>query len=485
MIDIAANPAPGINLVGFLEADIGLGEVARKVGRSLEHAGVPFAPIVYRRPPSREGSDDPPVSGVATYDTNIVCLNPDYLHPFLEEVGADFFARYTIGVWLWETSVLRPEDRKGAWFVDEVWVPSEYVRQAVAEAVDVPVHVVPLPIEEPQPTGLDRTQLGLPDRFIFLYVFDFLSAERKNPAAVVEAFASEFAPDEGPVLVLKSVNGRERKPHLLDALQRAAADRPDILIRDGRVSAGERDAYVAACDCYVSLHRSEGFGLTLAEAMAYGKPAIATGYSGNLEFMSEENAYLVPYRLVPVPEQWWAYAPGATWAEPDVYGAAPLMRTVYENGTAVRSRADRGREELLLRFSLERVEAVLAGRLQHLVVDGVPTSRVLRAEVRPTLLRMSQALSRDLLARLDRGSGSSLASYLRQLLYRGLWPYFEDQRRFEESVLDALSAMQRAMDDLRETIVLREASPSTFELNEANGTLEVRERRDQRLNSDG
>ena len=106
----------------------------------------------------------------------------------------------------------------------------------------------------------------------------------------------------------------------------------NLLVLDGCVSADERDSFLAACDCYVSLHRSEGFGLTMSEAMALGKPVVATGYSGNLEFMNAGNSHLVPYRLVTVPPGWWAHAPGAEWAEPDVEAAGRLMRDVYEHG---------------------------------------------------------------------------------------------------------------------------------------------------------
>ena len=176
-------PTPGVNLIGFLEADIGLGEVARKLVRAFEHAGIPLSRIVYRRPPSGEGWDEAPVSGEARYDTNVVCINADQLPPFLDAAGVGLFSgRHTIGVWFWETNVLRDADRRGALLVDEVWVASEYVRQVIAAAVAVPTHVVPLPIEAPAAPALTRAQLGLPEGFLFLYAFDFLSAERKNPS---------------------------------------------------------------------------------------------------------------------------------------------------------------------------------------------------------------------------------------------------------------------------------------------------------------
>jgi glycosyltransferase involved in cell wall biosynthesis len=232
--------------------------------------------------------------------------------------------------------------------VDEVWTATEYVAGIVrtAAAGRTPVFTVPLPLLAPTVSSVTREQLGVPaDRFVFLFVFDFLSVmERKNPLGAIEAFCAAFAPGEGPVLVLKSING-EACVSPLERLRRAAAHRSDILIRDGYVGADEKNALLAACDCYVSLHRAEGLGLTLAEAMALGKPAIATGYSGNRHFMNAENSFLVEYGLTSASGDCGPYPPGARWAEPDLAHAARLMRAVYqhpgEGEAAGRTRARR------------------------------------------------------------------------------------------------------------------------------------------------
>ena len=165
---------------------------------------------------------------------------------------------------------------------------------------------------------------------------------RKNPIGLVEAFRLAFEPGSGPVLVLKSINA-ERCPQDLSALREAAAGHPDIQLSDAYVTQEHMQALTAACDCYVSLHRSEGFGLGLAEAMAYGKPTIATGYSGNRAFMDESNSYLVSYQPAPVPPDAGPYLEGMTWADPDVEDAARLMREVVENPDEAHERAERGR----------------------------------------------------------------------------------------------------------------------------------------------
>jgi glycosyltransferase involved in cell wall biosynthesis len=442
---IPERPLPGVNLVGYLEGESGLGEVARRLGSALERADVPFSAISYRRTPSRqEHRPGLRLADEAPYDTNLVCLNADILAAFAADVGIAFFAnRYSIGVWFWETNVFRAEDRAAARFLDEIWVASDYVRRAIGPEVDIPVHVVPVPVEPPAGPFLSRSELGLPDGFTFLFLFDFVSAERKNPLGVVEAFIRAFSPGEGPTLVLKCINGRERKPKQLQELVDAVGRRTDILVRDAYVPALERDSYVAACDCYVSLHRSEGFGLTLTEAMACGKPVIATGYSGNLEFMSEETSYLVPYRLVEIPDTWWAYARNARWAEPDLDAAAELMRRVSADPVASHLRGELGRRDVLARHAPDLAAAAVG--------DGIERSRTRRRlgpDVRAQVAQAALVLARPVGDALRGGPWWSPLALVRRALARLLWPHLTEQRSLQSALFDALVAGGRKLADL-------------------------------------
>jgi glycosyltransferase involved in cell wall biosynthesis len=441
VIQAASQPTPGINLIGFLSAESGLGEVARRLVGALERTDIPFVAIDYGATASRR--EHPlrfDTTSEAPYDTTIVCVNADELPSLVERTGVELFARsYTIGVWFWETSVFRSSDRRSFVYVDEVWVPSMYVRDVVAREAEVPVLVMPIPVDAPSPASVSKGDLHLPPGFVFLSILDLVSAERKNPRDTIAAFTRAFEPAEGPTLVVKTINGRERKPSILAELAAAASGRPDVVVRDGYVSVEERDALVAACDCFVSLHRSEGYGLTLAEAMAFGKPVLATGYSGNLEFMDPDASYLVPYELVPVPTGWWAHAPGAMWAQPDVEAAAEAMRQVYGHPETARVVGSRAREQILARYSPERTAELIRERFAS---ARARIRRDASADFRASLLRAASEVRRGVA--LGASDGAGAAGVLRRATLRLLWPHLEEQHAFDQEVVEALARLERS-----------------------------------------
>ena len=218
------------------------------------------------------------------------------LPTFADQAGPGFFFdRYSIGLWWWEINEFPERFSRSFEPLDEVWVGSHFVADAISAVSPVPVVKVTMPVSMPEIEEFDRGDLGLPEGFVFLFVFDYHSVfERKNPLALVEAFEQAFPEGSGASLVLKSINS-EHHPEEHGRLIEAARDHRDIHVVDRYVTAAEKNAMFAGCDCYVSLHRSEGFGNTLAEAMYLGKPVIATGYSGNMEFMTPQNSYPVDY----------------------------------------------------------------------------------------------------------------------------------------------------------------------------------------------
>jgi glycosyltransferase involved in cell wall biosynthesis/2-polyprenyl-3-methyl-5-hydroxy-6-metoxy-1,4-benzoquinol methylase len=363
----------GLNIAGYFRAELGIGEAARLLVSAVEAAGIPYSTITTNTGAlSRQAHEfGAHPEGVAPYDVNLVCVNADMTPRFARDMGPEFYeGRHTVGYWFWE--VERFPSRLHAAFdaVDEVWTATDFVADTLRQAGRKPVFTVPVPLTGARKSPpMTRDRLGLPDRFLFLFSFDFLSIfERKNPLAVVRAFARAFDPDSGPVLLIKTINGHIRLGDL-ERLRAEIGDRPDVRLLDAYYTAADRDALVASCDCYVSLHRSEGLGLTMAEAMAAGKPVIATGYSGNMQFMTAANSYPVDYVLAPVPANCDPYPEGAAWADPDLEHAARLMRGVYTQPQEAAARGRRARVEIAERHGVEASASAIAQRLEAIRRD--------------------------------------------------------------------------------------------------------------------
>ncbi len=295
---------------------------------------------------------------------------------FAREIGPRFFKdRYTVGYWFWELDHFPATMHAAFDHVDEVWTASRFVEHAIGAIGRRPVYRIPLPVPVPVCSPhVTRNSLRLPDRFMFLYMFDFFSVfERKNPLGLIDAFERAFRPNEGPILVLKTINGTSRLNDL-ERIRAAARRRPDIFVIDGYYSERGKNSILNLSDCYVSLHRSEGLGLTIAEAMALEKPVIATGYSGNLEFMTPENSYLVDYVVGEVPAECHPYPPGTSWAEPDLDQAAALMRRVVDAPLEAARKAARGRHDILTKHDVHSSALRLTERINQIRQSRQPAA---------------------------------------------------------------------------------------------------------------
>jgi glycosyltransferase involved in cell wall biosynthesis len=362
----AAAATPAVNVAGYFRAELGIGVAARSLLSALEAAGIPFNTISFDATANRQSHPFADrAAGVGAADLNIVCVNPDQLSLFAEQTGPELRqGRYTIGVWFWEVEDF-PRSFHGAFnYVDEIWVASDFMRETFLKVSPKPVFKFRLPVLTPQvDPSLSRRDLGLPDKFVFLFSFDLLSVlERKNPVGLIKAFTAAFPKADGPALIIKTINGDKRCLEM-EKLRYAVRDRSDITLMDGYLSPIENRTLTALSDCYVSLHRSEGFGLTIAEAMGLGKPAIATAYSGNLEFMTSENSYLCPTRRSEVGPEREPYPADSHWSEPDLEAAAGLLRHVYDHQAEAQARGLRAAEDIRVLHTPEVSGLVIRQRL--------------------------------------------------------------------------------------------------------------------------
>ena len=326
---------PGINVIGYIASDSGLGDFTRRLYRSLDEAGEPVSGLHYGRTASPIAGDVPDLTTDVGHDVNLLTVHGDQMRFFADDHGAAVFpGRRSIGYWFWELSELTPRVIQSIDMVDEVWAATEFVADAYRRVTDKPVRVVPVPVPEPERSSVTRADLGLPDdRFVFLVTFDHLSiTDRKNPIGAIRAFERAFPrpSDVGPMLFVKTLNADQRwSEH--EELQLAAASRPDVVVVDRHVSRADQMRLIELSDCLVSLHRSEGLGLHLMEAMWLGSPVIATRYSGNLDFMDEQNSVLVDADLVSVVDRQGYYPASAVWADPDLDQAEAAMRRMVDD----------------------------------------------------------------------------------------------------------------------------------------------------------
>jgi glycosyltransferase involved in cell wall biosynthesis len=341
----AATLPPGLNVVGYLSRDSGVGESARACRRACEAAGLPFHLV----------DVDAPFRPRAVHRSSIHHVNGDQLLSVREEIPQLFEASsYNIGVWHWELPELPREWSLSAAPLDEIWAPSAFVQSAASRRVTIPVVHMPHGIAVDEIEACPPEELGVPPgRFTFLCMFDLDSVlPRKNPLGAVEAFRRAF-PGESAAALLVKAGHADTHPGEYAELKERLRGVPNVSLTDRMLPRPRVNGLLAACDGVVSLHRSEGFGLILAEAMALGKPVVATGWSGNMDFMNGENSCPVRYELVPLARDHASYGAGQEWAEPDVEHAAHLMRRLVEDSDLRNRLGERAKETIRTRFSPE------------------------------------------------------------------------------------------------------------------------------------
>lgn len=361
----------GINLIGYLRAELGLGESARSTLRAAAAANIHVSAVDYRAGCSARNEEeiDTEIPTGQRHAINVFHMNADQLYVAFNALGSDFFnGHYNIVYCVWEQGEF-PEDWVPALnFVDEVWTASTFCQDTISRKTDKPVVRMPHNVQPVPPHGIDRRALGLPeDDFIFLGMADFMSApERKNPLGSLEAYVRSMCLRmENVSLVLKTVNTGVRKD-VAARLEHYRERFPSIILIDGYLSRPEVNALFQCCDCFVSLHRAEGFGLPMAEAMYFGKPVIATGWSGNVDFMNVTNSLLVRYTVVELDHDTGSYRKGFHWAEPDIDHAAELMGVVASDENLAKRIGQAGQMEIKTNFSPARVGRLMRDRLHRI-----------------------------------------------------------------------------------------------------------------------
>ncbi|HEY9235588.1 MAG TPA: glycosyltransferase family 4 protein [Phenylobacterium sp.] len=367
-------------LVGHPFSAIGMAEHVRSAFRAFRAAGLtPGLIDIYGMDRNKDPDFEREFAGhvVPTLSpkTNLFCINADEVEQamgVLEHLGSGpaFQSAYNIIYPAWELANYPEPWAKILDRFDEVWAPSRFIQDAITPVTERPVVHMPLAVELTMSSFLGRRHFGIPeDAFVCLFFFDFSSyAERKNPFAMLEAFEKLVAarPHAPLHAVVKYKGGDDGNParKALEARLKALGGQAQAITR--QLSDNEIKNLVRCCDAFVSLHRSEGFGRGPAEAMIMGRAAVATNYSGNLDFMTPDTSLLVDCELIPVAEGAYLFGEGQVWADPSVDHAVELIGGLLDDPRSRRDLGERARRHIRTSFSNRATGLRYAARLEAL-----------------------------------------------------------------------------------------------------------------------
>lgn len=363
----------GMNLIANIKADTGLGESSRIVASDLQNAEIPFTIYNFALPGQNSGTNEKfeyKISNTLPYAINMIHINPNEMATSLKEIGFEILDyHYNIGFWSWELEDFPLEWKGCIDILDEVWTPSEFASNSIRKLTDKKVrtlsHFVFAEVDE----KYDRAYFGLPeDKFLFLIVYNSGSvAERKNPQAAINAYKKAFENDNAKVgLVIKVSNASEKE---LQELQEELRNVKNVFFIVDNLRKDEVNSLIKNVDVYVSLHRAEGFGLVLAEAMQLGTAVIATAWSGNMEFMNEDVACLVAYKLIPVTTEQGGFSQKSVWADADVGQAAEYMKKLWKNPEYYSSLCENAKTYIENRINAKKMSELVRNYYEEILAE--------------------------------------------------------------------------------------------------------------------
>ncbi len=325
----------GINLIGLVRAEMGLGQSCRLLAKTFEAGKIDYSLYNFQLGSellkAEDHSLDSEISELLPYNMNLIHINPDEMMLMYHRMGPECWdGRYNIAFWLWELEEIPEHWKKYFPMLDEIWTPSEFISRNLRKVTDLPVYTMPYCVEAPVDEQIDRTYFKLPeDQFLFLVMYDSNSTiERKNPTGAIRAFRAAFKNNPDVGLILKINNAKQRD---MEQLGRWLKDCPNVYYITDTLSKVEVNSLIFLADVFISLHRAEGFGLVMAEAMIVGTPVIATNWSSNTEFMNPDVACMVDCTFTQLEKDSPPYKKGARWADPDIRMAAKYMRKLYKD----------------------------------------------------------------------------------------------------------------------------------------------------------
>lgn len=352
-----------VTVAGLFSTASGLGAGARRLTYGLQASGIDTHAFDLG-PAFRQSNLDwhvppPPATSKGPL---IVHINGQYLPYALLKMPSKFTAkRYVIGYWNWELPIVPESWRLAEKHVHEIWTASQFTAAALRARIKSPVHVVPYPLKIDTPSPMQRAELGIPENaFLVFNAFNAGSGySRKNPDGVVDAFIQAFGGNSEAYLLIK-IGDANLAPSQINSLRERIANHQNISLLMDIYSDADVLRLITMCDVVMSLHRSEGFGFLMAEAMHLGRPVIATNWSGNVDFMSARNSWPVAHGMSPCFDPQGTYTlKDAMWAEPDVNQAAGYLLEIYNDPDSARRKTEIAHQDIADYTAFHRFKAAL------------------------------------------------------------------------------------------------------------------------------
>ncbi len=360
----------GINLIGNIRAEIGLGQSCRLLANELNESFINFCIYNYVQVSALRMNDttwDHKISDNLPYNINLIHINPYELGiAYLKIDKKVWDYRYNIAFWLWELEEFPDEWTECIPYLDEIWTPSEFASESIRKKTSKPVFTIPYYVTAPIDGRYDRSYFGLPeDKFLFLTMYDSNSTmERKNPLGAIQAYKMAFKKENKDVGLVIKINNVQKKD--METIQEIMLGYENVYYITDVLQKVQVNSLIKCIDVFVSLHRAEGFGLVLAEAMLLGTPAIATNWSSNTEFMTGDTSCLVDYNLIEIRDECGPYKPGNRWAEPDLACASEFMIRLFNDKNFYDNIALKGKSHIEIQLSKDKAVSIIEKRVTEI-----------------------------------------------------------------------------------------------------------------------